>query len=120
MLDMRPDCERCGKDLPAEKPGAFICSFECTFCTICAEELDDNCPNCGGELMDRQPEQKSCTRNSRPQLKESLLGDGQTTAYPEHRRVRLIRRSRHSSRYQDHHNAGRLCDDRHYSSHRTK
>ncbi|MDJ0641919.1 MAG: DUF1272 domain-containing protein [Erythrobacter sp.] len=53
MLEMRPDCERCGTDLPAETPGAFICSFECTFCTVCAEELDDACPNCGGELMDR-------------------------------------------------------------------
>jgi hypothetical protein len=53
MLDMRPDCERCGADLPAEAPGAFICSFECTFCADCAEVLDDRCPNCGGELMDR-------------------------------------------------------------------
>ncbi|MFN2101084.1 DUF1272 domain-containing protein [Altererythrobacter sp. MF3-039] len=53
MLEMRPDCERCGADLPAERAGAFICSFECTFCAPCAEELDDTCPNCGGELMDR-------------------------------------------------------------------
>ena len=52
-LEMRPDCERCGADLPAEAPGAFICSFECTFCADCAEALDDRCPNCGGELMDR-------------------------------------------------------------------
>jgi hypothetical protein len=53
MLEMRPDCERCGKDLLADEPGAFICSFECTFCAACAESLDDRCPNCGGELMDR-------------------------------------------------------------------
>ncbi|MGN6498099.1 MAG: DUF1272 domain-containing protein, partial [Tsuneonella sp.] len=53
MLEMRPDCERCGADLPAEAPGAFICSFECTFCAACADALDDRCPNCGGELMDR-------------------------------------------------------------------
>jgi hypothetical protein len=52
-LDMRPDCERCGADLPAEAPGAFICSFECTFCAQCAESLDEQCPNCGGELVDR-------------------------------------------------------------------
>jgi uncharacterized protein len=50
---MRPDCERCGVDLPAEAPGGFICSFECTFCASCAEALDDRCPNCGGELVDR-------------------------------------------------------------------
>ena len=52
-LEMRPDCERCGTDLPAEAPGAFICSFECTFCAPCAEALDDTCANCGGELVDR-------------------------------------------------------------------
>ena len=53
MLEMRPDCERCGADLPADEPGAFICSFECTFCAACAEALDEHCPNCRGELMDR-------------------------------------------------------------------
>ena len=53
MLKMHPDCERCGVDLPADSAGAFICSFECTFCAECAEALDDHCPNCGGELMDR-------------------------------------------------------------------
>jgi hypothetical protein len=53
MLDMRPDCERCGADLPAGQAGAFICSFECTFCAECTDKVDDVCPNCGGELMDR-------------------------------------------------------------------
>ena len=53
MLDMRPDCERCGADLPADSHGAFICSHECTFCAACTEELDERCPNCGGELTDR-------------------------------------------------------------------
>ncbi len=53
MLEMRPDCERCGADTPAQDPGAFICSFECTFCAECADAIDEVCPNCGGELMDR-------------------------------------------------------------------
>jgi uncharacterized protein len=53
MLEMRPDCERCGADLPANAGGAFICSFECTFCAGCTDALDDRCPNCGGELLDR-------------------------------------------------------------------
>jgi hypothetical protein len=52
-LEMRPDCERCGTDLLPQAPGAFICSFECTFCAACAEAMDDVCPNCGGELTDR-------------------------------------------------------------------
>jgi hypothetical protein len=53
MLEMRPTCERCAADLPADAPGAFICSFECTFCAECADTLDERCPNCGGELLDR-------------------------------------------------------------------
>lgn len=53
MLDMRPDCENCGADLPPDNGGAFICSFECTFCADCAEGMDERCPNCGGELLDR-------------------------------------------------------------------
>lgn len=59
MLEMRPVCERCGADLPADASGAFICSFECTFCADCADQLDDLCLNCGGELMDRPTRVKS-------------------------------------------------------------
>jgi hypothetical protein len=66
MLEMRPDCERCGADLPAEAPGAFICSFECTFCANCAEELDDRCPNCGGELIDRPSRSKAQQEKAPP------------------------------------------------------
>ena len=58
MLDMRPDCERCGTDLPAYSGGAFICSFECTFCAECSDAMDERCPNCGGELLDRPTRSK--------------------------------------------------------------
>jgi hypothetical protein len=53
MLEMRPDCERCGRDLPADRHGAFICSFECTFCSTCTDALEERCPNCGGDLLER-------------------------------------------------------------------
>ena len=53
MLELRPDCERCGRDLPPDTHDAHICSFECTFCLPCAEALGGICPNCGGELLDR-------------------------------------------------------------------
>lgn len=53
MLEMRPDCEKCGADLPAQAHGAFICSMECTFCANCADRMDELCPNCGGDLLDR-------------------------------------------------------------------
>ncbi len=53
MLAMKPACERCDAPLPAAAHGAFICSHECTFCADCADELDEVCPNCRGELVDR-------------------------------------------------------------------
>lgn len=54
MLEMRPNCERCDRDLPPDEPGAFICSFECTFCDECMDgPLDGACPNCKGELEPR-------------------------------------------------------------------
>ncbi|HSS62933.1 MAG TPA: DUF1272 domain-containing protein, partial [Gammaproteobacteria bacterium] len=28
MLELRPDCECCGKELPPESTEAMICSFE--------------------------------------------------------------------------------------------
>ncbi|MBL8368249.1 MAG: DUF1272 domain-containing protein, partial [Candidatus Accumulibacter sp.] len=30
MLELRPNCECCDRDLPPESPEAMICSFECT------------------------------------------------------------------------------------------
>ncbi|MEM1451399.1 MAG: DUF1272 domain-containing protein [Planctomycetota bacterium] len=53
MLTMRPGCELCDRGLPADVPGAWICSFECTFCDPCASARDHRCPNCGGELVRR-------------------------------------------------------------------
>lgn len=53
MLDLRPNCECCDRDLPPAGPEAMICTFECTFCADCAAAMDGICPNCGGELVRR-------------------------------------------------------------------
>jgi hypothetical protein len=53
MLAMRPDCERCGCDLPADQLGAMICSFECTFCEPCVAAMGGACPNCRGDFSAR-------------------------------------------------------------------
>ena len=54
MLQLRPNCECCNRDLPPQSPDAVICSFECTFCRDCAGGvLHGRCPNCGGELVPR-------------------------------------------------------------------
>jgi len=53
MLELRPNCECCGVDLPPEAD-ARICSYECTFCVPCAVDLLGGvCPNCGGNFVPR-------------------------------------------------------------------
>ncbi|MEH7307978.1 DUF1272 domain-containing protein [Neobacillus drentensis] len=51
-LEMRKVCERCNKPL-VDDGDAYICTYECTFCSECNNEMDSNCPNCGGELVKR-------------------------------------------------------------------
>ena len=54
MLQLRPNCECCDRDLPPDSGEARICTFECTFCAACAENvLGGTCPNCGGNLVPR-------------------------------------------------------------------
>jgi hypothetical protein len=54
MLQLRPNCECCDKDLPAEAADARICTFECTFCVECVDgALKGVCPNCGGGFVPR-------------------------------------------------------------------
>jgi hypothetical protein len=54
MLKLKPNCECCNRDLAPDARDAMICSFECTFCAACAENiLHGKCPNCGGELVRR-------------------------------------------------------------------
>jgi hypothetical protein len=54
MLELRPSCEHCNKALPPDAPDARICSFECTFCASCVDDLLGGvCPNCGGGFAPR-------------------------------------------------------------------
>ncbi len=54
MLQLRPNCEYCDKDLPPDALDARICSYECTFCAACVESVLANvCPNCGGGFAPR-------------------------------------------------------------------
>ena len=61
MLEIRPICENCGKKLPNESMDAMICTFECTFCSDCVNQVLHNvCPNCGGGFEKRptRPKEK--------------------------------------------------------------
>lgn len=54
MLELRPNCECCDRDLSPDSADALICSFECTYCRACASTvLAGRCPTCGGELVTR-------------------------------------------------------------------
>jgi hypothetical protein len=77
MLQLRPNCECCDRDLAADSPDARICTFECTFCVDCVEgRLGGVCPNCGGnfvprpirpaQLLEKYPPSAERVRSSKP------------------------------------------------------
>ena len=55
-LELKSACEKCWAAVPTDEV-AYICSYECTYCAGCAEEMKFVCPNCKGELV-RRPRRK--------------------------------------------------------------
>ncbi|ATN36150.1 urease [Rhizobium sp. ACO-34A] len=54
MLELRPNCELCDRDLPPDSADARICTYECTYCVDCVESVLKNvCPTCGGGFAPR-------------------------------------------------------------------
>lgn len=54
MLELRPNCELCDRNLAPDALNARICSYECTYCAPCADAVLENvCPTCGGGLTPR-------------------------------------------------------------------
>ncbi|GAA4916960.1 DUF1272 domain-containing protein [Nesterenkonia rhizosphaerae] len=54
MLELRPNCECCDRDLAPTDPDVYICTFECTWCEDCARNrFGLACPNCSGNLTPR-------------------------------------------------------------------
>ena len=84
MLELRPDCECCGRDLPPHSAEAMICSFECTFCRACVEtKLRNVCPNCGGGFEQRP------VRPAREYRKGAFLGNRPASDVRKHRPIDL-------------------------------
>ncbi|MDG1710706.1 MAG: DUF1272 domain-containing protein [Flavobacteriaceae bacterium] len=51
---MKSKCENCSRPLPLGSIEAMICSYECTYCSDCVENVLKNiCPNCGGSFEKR-------------------------------------------------------------------
>ncbi|WP_400079067.1 DUF1272 domain-containing protein [Winogradskyella sp. R77965] len=78
MLEIRPNCEHCNKDLPNISIEAMICSFECTYCKTCALDIFENvCPSCAGNFVKRpirpQKEIKKYPASTKPMFKPKNL-----------------------------------------------
>jgi hypothetical protein len=82
MLELRPTCEHCKKPLPPNSLDARICTYECTFCATCVEDLLGNvCPNCGGGFVPRP------IRPSRNWNGDNFLGRDPASTRIRHRPV---------------------------------
>jgi hypothetical protein len=80
MLELRPNCECCDRDLPPDARDAMICTFECTFCAGCAATVfGGTCPNCGGELV-RRPVRPAAKLEKNPASTKRVLRDGEDCA----------------------------------------
>ncbi len=81
-LQLRPTCEHCNQPLPPDSTEAMICTFECTFCRTCVENVLGNvCPNCGGGF---------CARPIRPRSnwkEDNYLGARPAVTVVTHRPV---------------------------------
>jgi hypothetical protein len=82
MLQLRPTCEHCNCDLPPHSTQARICSYECTFCASCVEQVLSNvCPNCGGGFAPRP------VRPVRNWKGDNYLGKDPASTHVKHRPV---------------------------------
>lgn len=82
MLELRPTCEHCERELPPASAEAMICSFECTFCRDCVNDvLQGVCPNCGGGFVPRP------VRPKRDWVEGNCLQNYPARSAPVHRRV---------------------------------
>lgn len=96
MLELRADCECCGRDLPPDSAEAMICSFECTFCRDCVEsKLFNVCPNCGGGF------EKRPIRPAREHRNGACLGARPASGVRKHRSIDLDEHAAFAAKLKD-------------------
>src|ERR1700687_5760055 len=82
MLELRPTCEHCNRPLPPSSTEARICSYECTFCAECVDNVLGNvCPNCAGGFAPRP------VRPSTNWKGDNFLGKDPASTTEKHRPV---------------------------------
>jgi hypothetical protein len=96
MLELRPTCENCNKALTPDSVEARICSYECTFCVTCVENVLENvCPNCGGGFAPRP------IRPARNWKGDNFLGKDPASAAIKHRPVDKAAHARFAAAIKD-------------------
>ena len=95
MLELRPTCENCNKSLPPDSPEARICSYECTFCASCVDQLQNVCPNCGGGFTTRP------VRPARNWKGDNFLGKDPASTKVRYRPVDLTVHAAFAARLKD-------------------
>lgn len=96
MLELRPTCENCNKTLPPNSLETRICTYECTFCATCVENVLHNvCPNCGGGFVPRP------IRPSRNWKNNNFLGKDPASTKVKHRPVDPIAHAKFSDSIKD-------------------
>ena len=89
MLELRPTCENCNTALPPDSVHARICTYECTFCASCVDDVLHNvCPNCGGGFVPRP------IRPARNWKDDNYLGANPASTTVKHRPVDPERHAR--------------------------
>ena len=96
MLQLRPNCEWCDKNLPPAAAEARICSYECTFCADCVETvLHDVCPNCGGGFASRPVRPATEWRPGVSLAKQPPSGQRVHLKWPREETAAFVMRLRH-------------------------
>jgi hypothetical protein len=92
MLELRPTCEHCNTPLPPDSIEARICTYECTFCATCVEQVLGNvCPNCGGGFVPRPIRPATNWKN------DNFLGKDPASTRIRHRPVDPAKHERFSA-----------------------
>ena len=82
MLELKPTCENGNKALPPDSLEARICTYECTFCAVCVDNVLGNvCPNCEGGFVSRP------IRPSKNWKRANYLGNDPASTVIKHRPV---------------------------------
>ena len=73
MLEIRLNCENCNCPLPNNSTEAMICTYECTFCKNCVDNILLNvCPNCGGGF-EKRPTRTKAQLDKHPASTKTVL-----------------------------------------------